>query len=102
MNKKIFFFAFICLGVSLLPNEVFASTKDYGAVDITAEASKIKDFLFGPMTRFVGVLGGGYGVMMAVLNSSVQPLVTYGGIGLGINLLPKFIDAVFVSGMLLN
>lgn len=100
MDRKQTTILAIALALSLSAH-LFASTTDFGAQDFLTEANKIKGFLFGPGARIAGVLGGGYGLIQAVLASSIRPLIVYGGIGLGVNLLPKFIDSVFVSGMLL-
>tara|TARA_Y100001934_G_C12151549_1_gene677565 strand:+ start:235 stop:486 length:252 start_codon:yes stop_codon:yes gene_type:complete len=78
-----------------------ASTgEDFG---FTAEATKIQDFLFGPVVRIAGIAGGAYGLMQSITTSSVSPLMMYGAIGVGANLVPKFINGVFdVSGMLVT
>jgi hypothetical protein len=99
MNKKAVL-ACACIGLvvlSLVPVDIFAETTDsaFGGNHISTEATKIKSFLFGPPMRFAGIMGGAYGVLQAVLTSSVKPLVIFGGIGLGVNIIPKFIDGVF-------
>ena len=99
----------VMLGVIsvLISTEVFAqtagqATAGFASQDFLDQSSKIQSFLFGPAMRITGVLGGAYGLMQAILSSSLKPLVIYGGIGLAVNLIPKFIDGVFnVSGMLI-
>lgn len=71
------------------------TTSKFSSSDISSHADDISSFIFGPVARVAGVLGGGYGLISAVLSSSVRPLVTFGGIGLGVALVPKFINSVF-------
>lgn len=76
-----------------MPADICAAALDSG--ELNSEVTKIKDFLFGVPVRAAGVLGGAYGLVMAVVTSSMRPLMVYGGIGLMANLVPKFIDLVF-------
>jgi hypothetical protein len=99
MNKKTIL-ACACVGLAVLcfiPADTFAETTNtaFGGNHISDEATKIKGFLFGAPMRFAGILGGAYGVLQAVLTSSVKPLLIFGGIGMGVNVIPKFIDGVF-------
>ncbi len=82
---------------------LFAQTAaDFGGVEIVAQTSKVQNFLFGPTMRIVGVIGGAYGLIQAILSSSLKPLMVFGGIGLAVNIIPKFIDGIYgVSGMML-
>lgn len=86
-----------------MQSESFAQTAtEFASKEFLEQSTKIQGFLFGPAMRIAGVLGGAYGLMQAILNSSLKPLIVYGGIGLAVNLIPKFIDGIFnVSGMLL-
>lgn len=96
--------ALICASVFFwVPSEVLAQTSDFGAQGFREHSDKIQGFLFGPAMRLAGILGGAYGLIQAIVASTVKPLLVYGGIGLGVNIIPKFIDGVFsVSGMLLQ
>jgi hypothetical protein len=93
--------------IAFLPIEALAQTtgpnaSGFASQDFLEQSNKIQSFLFGPAMRIAGVLGGAYGLMQAILNSSLKPLIIYGGIGLAVGLIPKFIDGVFsVSGMLI-
>lgn len=106
MQKKT---ALMCIALGaiivFLPIEVLAQTtgqNGFASQDFLEQSNKIQSFLFGPAMRIAGVLGGAYGLMQAILNSSLKPLIIYGGIGLAVGLIPKFIDGVFnVSGMLI-
>lgn len=95
----------IALGavIAFVPAEALAQTaSEFASKDFLEQSGKIQSFLFGPAMRIAGVLGGAYGLMQAILSSSLKPLIIYGGIGLAVNLVPKFIDGVFnVSGMLI-
>ncbi len=86
-----------CVGVGLFAE----TTSAFGADEINKEASTIKAFLFGPPMKIACIFGGAYGLMQAVLTSAIRPLLLYGGIALGANIIPKFVDKIFVSGMLL-
>jgi hypothetical protein len=82
--------------ISFLPSEAFAqTTTDFASQDFLVQSGKIQNCLFGPVTRIAGVLGGAYGLMQAILTSSLKPLIIYGGIGLAVGLIPKNIDGVF-------
>lgn len=102
MQKRVFF---ACLGtITILGMQsLLAQTApDFGGVEIVAQSTKIRDFLFGPTMRVAGVLGGAYGLIQAILSSSLKPLIVFGGIGLGVNIVPKFIDGIYgVSAMML-
>jgi hypothetical protein len=104
---------YLCLGIAvymLVPADVLATTQqgakslfdDNALRDMGEHTSKIQNFLFGPPVRIAGVLGGAYGLLQSVLTSSIKPVITFGGIALAVNLIPKFVDAVFnVSTILL-
>lgn len=74
---------------------VQTTTEKFSAKEINNHTAAISDFLFGPVAKITGVLGGAYGLLSAVLTSSIRPLVTFGGIGLGVSVVPKFIESVF-------
>ena len=82
------------LAICVLPNMGFAAD-NFGGADITTKANEIKDFLFGPVLKVAGIFGGAFGLYRAVATSSIGPLTTYGGIGLGANLIKVFIDKVY-------
>lgn len=98
MNRKSIL-ACVCMGLvlaTLLPTDLLAETSDkFGGAEITSKSHDIQKFLFGPPMRLAGVLGGAYGVLQAVLTSAMKPLIVYGGIGMAVNVVPKFIDGVF-------
>ena len=104
MNKNLFSsFLYIC-GIFLLlfPCCVFAaSTTEFGAQDIMAMTDKLQQFMFGPLLRTAGVIGGGYGVLQAAITATWRPLVMYGGAGVGALLMPKFIEGVFGASAML-
>ena len=88
----------ICFVLAMMvPFDMFASTTDraFGGDEISKQADTVKSFLFGAPMRFAGILGGAYGVLQAVLTSSMKPFIVYGGIGMAVNIVPKFIDGVF-------
>jgi len=87
------------VAICMIDGSLFAiGTTSEGAIDgkdIIAHADKISLFIFGPVAKVAGVLGGGYGLISAILTSSIRPLITFGGIGLAVALVPKFINSVF-------
>lgn len=101
-------FGVMCLALGaialLTQNELIAqTTADFGAAEFAAQATKIQNFLFGPAMRIAGIMGGAYGLIQAILNSTIKPLIIYGGLGLAVNLIPTYINSVFsVAGMLLQ
>lgn len=96
--------AVACAVVALcVSTDVFAETTDFGAKDFNAQTVKIRDFLFGSVMKFGAVIGFFYGVFQLFLSSQWKPLAISSAGGLGVILVPKFIDGVFtVSGMLLG
>lgn len=104
MKKSTIFLGLgIAMGAALIPEALLAAGADaFGAQEMNQQANQIKGFLFGAPLKIAGILGGGYGLIQALLSSSPKPLIVYGGIGLACTLVPKFIDGVFsVQGMLL-
>jgi hypothetical protein len=104
MKKTLVYGVAAVAAILLIPTDMFAqTTADFGSQDFVTQSDSIKNFLFGPAMRVVGIVGGAVGVINSVLSTSIKPLLVYGGIGLGINLVPKFIDGVFnVSGLLIQ
>lgn len=105
MNKNRMLMTGMIVGAALLLPEVLSAETagDFGAQEFINQSNKIKGFLFGPALRVAGVMGGAYGVMQSIMTSTARPLIAYGGIGLGVNVMPKFIDGVFsVSGMVIS
>jgi len=93
----------VALGMGLaLGGDLCASTTDVVNDEFVSHAEKIKNFLFGHGMRYAGVAGGALGLIRCFATNSAKPLLVYGGIGLGVALVPMFIDGVFsVSGALL-
>lgn len=85
----------------ILPLKLMANTTHFGAQEFSQQADLIKSFLFGPALKLAGIFGGAYGLLQSIITSNVRPLLTFGAIGLAVSLMEKFINAVFVSGMLL-
>lgn len=61
---------------------------------VTDKVAEIKGFAFGPIIRVVGMLGIAYGMAMLVCGQT-KPIITWGGIGLLLNIIPSFVDSVF-------
>ncbi|MFQ5729704.1 MAG: hypothetical protein ACE5GN_05025 [Waddliaceae bacterium] len=102
MNKKtIYFLGAIAVLMSVSGGLFATQSNDFGAADIADQSNKIKDFLFSTPMKVACVFGGAYGLFQAIMTSAIRPLLLYGGIALGANIMPKFVDSVFVSGMLL-
>lgn len=94
----------LALGIAaamLIPELALAETTDFGAADLNVQANKIKDFLFGPTLRYSAIMGAGYGGIKSVATGDYRPFIGFGAVALGIGLVPKFIDGLFVAGMLL-
>jgi hypothetical protein len=87
------------LVLTLTPVDMFAvdtnSASAFGGKEISDHADKISKFLFGPVSKFAGMLGAGYGAITAYATSSYKPLLAFAGIGLSIALVPTFINSVF-------
>jgi hypothetical protein len=61
---------------------------------VNKKTEEIKNLMFGPIIRIAGLLGIGYAVIMLCM-AKIQPMITWGGIGLLLNIIPYFIDSVF-------
>lgn len=103
MSKPFIFTCSLLSACALISVSVFAQTAtDFGGTAIVEQTTKVQTFLFGPPLRIAGVMGGAYGLIQAILSSSLKPLIVFGGIGLAANIVPKFIDGIYgVSGMML-
>ena len=63
--------------------------------DLDGMANQIKDFLFGPVIRKIGLtLGMGAGLVQAFVSGSIRPLLIYGGLGLVVGFLPALIEKI--------
>lgn len=79
-----------------------ATVDQFGAAEIMAEGNKLVSFFFGPCTYVAAVFGSIWGVIQAIMKSSIMPVLFFGGISLTVGFLPKLISGVFgASGMLL-
>lgn len=90
-------FAFpIVLEASLVNKNDEVHLRTWEAFDkaATAKTSEIKAILFGPILRVLGMLGVAYGVVMLIMGQTKQ-MMTFGGIGLLLNIIPYFIEGVF-------
>lgn len=58
------------------------------------KTQEIKSIVFGPVTRILGMLGIAYGVCMLCVGQT-RPMITFGGVGLLLNIIPYFVDTVF-------
>lgn len=99
MKKMIVFVA--VAGVSmvfLFPETLMAvqtTTDNFSGKEIENHADTVSNFLFGPVAKICAVLGGGYGFVSSLLTGSPKPLITFGGIGLSVAIIPQFIKSVF-------
>lgn len=95
----------ICLCLWALPTELPAGLTKKGPaahdetwkefnVAVNKKTEEIKSLMFGPIMRIAGLLGIGYAVIMLCM-AKIQPMITWGGIGLLLNIIPFFIDSVF-------
>lgn len=62
---------------------------------VDSKTKEIKRLVFGPVTKILGMLGIAYGIISMLATATTKPLITYGGIGLLLNIIPFFIDSVF-------
>lgn len=86
----------------ILTDQLAANTAGIVNDEFIKQAEGIKSFLFGHGMRYAGIAGGVLGLIRCYATNSAKPLLVYGGIGLGVGLLPTFIDGMFsVSGMLI-
>ncbi len=102
--------SYVCLGALMatcLPIDLLATT-DASLLDAQAigemdkHTDKIQSFIFGAPMRLIGVLGISGGALKAFLSGDPSPFYRYGGMGLGLIVVPFCIKAIFpVTSMLL-
>jgi hypothetical protein len=104
-NRLLALMWMIVFGVIFLPVAAFAGTinkdaeheKTWKAFNtaVDEKTTEIKALVFGPITKILGVLGIAYGIFSMLMSGSPKPLLTYGGIGLLLSIIPHFIDTIF-------
>ena len=95
--------ALVCVFVlmNVLPESVFAaadsaiSLKKLDANAFTTEVDQLRGFLFGSVTKAIAACGAFYGFLKAYMSSSVTPLLIFGGIGIAVIFMDKFLNLVF-------
>lgn len=89
------FITVLALGL-LTFSQGYSAEDDLGKVkDLDNMANQIKDFLFGPIIRKIGLtLGMGAGLVQAFVSGSIRPLLIYGGLGLVVGFLPALIEKI--------
>lgn len=101
-NKEFLFFLAVGLLIYMaMPADVFATTGRYTNTGLEAEAEHLSGFLFGPPIRIAGLLGGVYGLIQSIFSSSITPLLIYGGLGLGANMMPQIVKVLFPATTML-
>lgn len=69
---------------------------NFGATtEIYSLGDKIQGWGFGPVLRVVGIGSCCLGVWRTFMASSIAPLLTWAGTGLGVGVLPSLIDSIF-------
>lgn len=61
---------------------------------VSDKVAEIKSVAFGPIVQIFGALAMVYGIAMLFFGQ-YKPLITWGGIGLLLNIIPHFVDSVF-------
>jgi hypothetical protein len=61
---------------------------------VNKKTEEIKSLMFWQLIRIAGILGIGYAVIMLCM-VKIQTMITWGGIGILLNIIPYFIDSVF-------
>lgn len=55
--------------------------------------------IFSPWIRKAALgFGGGFGLFQSYMGGSIRPLLTWGGLGLAVNYVPKLIDVIAKVG----
>lgn len=94
--------ASIVCAITILSNVAYATTNDLVGQEFITQSANIHNFLFGRGMWIVAGFGAAIGLTFSLVQSSLKPLLVFGGIGLAAKLVPAFISGVFdVSGMLL-
>ena len=72
---------------------------DATATDMDAMAKSVVETIFAPWVRKTALaLGGGLGVFQSIGAGSFKPFMTWGGIGLLINYIPKLVTFLSTLG----
>jgi len=84
------------LAMSLLPMDAFC---DDTLTTIDTLTDNTINTIFSPWIRKAALaFGGGFGLFQAYMGGSVRPLLTWGGLGLAVNYVPKLIDVISKVG----
>ena len=66
---------------------------------MNAMATTVVDTLFAPWVRMTALaLGGGIGVFQWIGTGSAKPLISWGGIGVFVNYIPKIVKFLSTLG----
>ena len=81
----------------LLSANGYSATPEISAEDAAQQVGemtgRVKEMLFSSTVRKVVLtIGGGAGLFQSFMSGSIRPLLTWGGLGLAVCYLPKFID----------
>jgi hypothetical protein len=104
-RKQVIILAVVLIAVvAFTPYEVMAKKMDGDHFkEVIAQADTISNFLLGKALSFTGAVGIFYGIVRAVFTSTMAPIWTFGGIGLGAVVAPKFMDGVVaLQGILIQ
>lgn len=67
--------------------------------DLSKLTNSTIDTIFSPWVRKVALaFGGGFGLFQSYMGGSVRPLLTWGGLGLVVNFIPKLVDMIAKVG----
>lgn len=93
---KIPFLTILSMALILTVQGHCIDSDDVGRVkDLDGMTNQIRDFLFGPVVRKIGLtLGMGAGLIQAFVSGSIRPLLIYGGLGLVVGFLPALIEKI--------
>jgi len=93
----------ICLLICAVPSDLPAGLTSGQVLDehwtsfndaVNKKTAEIKGLLFGPIMRIAGFVGIAYAMVMLWM-AKFKPMLTWGGIGILMNIIPVFIDSVF-------
>lgn len=88
-NKTAAVFLIFLVGLTLLPTQGFCDDPH----GLNAMTDSVINTIFSPWVRkSILAFGAGLGVFQSIAGGSWKPLLTWGGLGLTVNYVPKIID----------
>lgn len=93
-HKSVIIFSLVVATI-VLPTMGFCNTPGDASQGLDTMADSLTKTIFSPwVKKTILVFGAGFGIVKSVMGGGWLPLVSWGGLGLAINFLPKLIEFI--------